>query len=117
MNTGKMIKKLRCQRKMTQQQLADALGVSKPSVQKYEQGDVLNLKAATLRKLCDLFDVPPWAFVFPEYVTDETTNLYSWREIKEFLIIFNKLDDVSRIKAAEYLRDLHIIEKYRNEKE
>lgn len=68
MDAGKIIKKLRKEKGLTQQQLAEALNISKASVQKYEQGDVLNLKAETLRKLCILMDVPPFMFLFPEYI-------------------------------------------------
>ena len=64
--TGDMIKHLRKQKGLTQDDLAIALGLKKTTIQKYEANVVKNLKIDTIRKLCLLFDATPWFFVFPE---------------------------------------------------
>ena len=46
------IKRLRLERGLTQEELGDVLGVGKATVQKYESGQIQNLKAAHIRKLC-----------------------------------------------------------------
>lgn len=120
MDTGRIIKKLRQEKGMTQQQLAELLGISKASVQKYEQGDVLNLKAEMLRKLCLYFDVPPFLFVFPEYLDAEKeilTEAYKWTEIFRTLTIYNDLSEPNKQKFIEFVNILQITEKYHNEKE
>ena len=82
MRTGKVIKILRKHAKMTRDQLSDALGVNKSSIQKYESGAVHNLKMGAIRKLCALFDVPPWVFVFPELLKSEN-DLINYQSISE----------------------------------
>ena len=60
---GERIKRLRKQRKWTQEMLGSKLGVKKAAVQKYESGRVVNLKQETIKKLTDLFEVPPTTFL------------------------------------------------------
>ena len=59
-----MIKILRMRKGMTQEELSAKLGVTKFSVQKYENGGIVNLKAHTIRTLCELFEVPPAFFIY-----------------------------------------------------
>ena len=66
MHTGEIIKYLRKEKELTQEQLAILLGVRKSSVQKYENGKIQNLKLDTLQKLCKTFRTSPYAFVFPD---------------------------------------------------
>ncbi len=51
------IKKLRTERKLTQQQVADALGISRVAVSKWESGDTKDLKRDNLVGLTKLFNV------------------------------------------------------------
>lgn len=118
MDAGKTIKKLRYENGWTQQQLADLLGISKASVQKYEQGDVLNIKAETMRKMCECMNVSPCLFVFPEHVPDDCKNLsdlYNLKRIRKIMFVYGALNKIGRMRAAEYVRDLHALKKYRNE--
>lgn len=105
MHTGKVIKILRKNKNMTQDQLSEALGVNKSSMQKYEFGTVHNLKMETIRNLCTLFDVPPWVFVFPELLKSEEdlTNFQSISESVNFTIALNA-QGVK--KVLEYAHDL-----------
>ena len=48
MHTGEVIKILRKNKNMTQEELAQLLGVNKSSIQKYESGKVQNLKFENL---------------------------------------------------------------------
>lgn len=120
MNAGEVIKKLRREKGMTQNELAELLKVSKASVQKYEQGDVQNLKAEMLRKLCLLFDVPPFVFIFPEHLDGEKEILseaYKWTEILKIVAVFNDLNKNNRIKAIDFINILNIAEHYTKEKD
>ena len=59
MNTGEIIKKLRKERGLTQEQLGDIIGVQKSAIAKYESGRVENLKRHTIAKLAKYFGVTP----------------------------------------------------------
>lgn len=105
MHTGKVIKILRKNKNMTQDQLSEALGVNKSSIQKYESGAVHNLKMETIRNLCTLFDVPPWVFVFPELLKseDDLTNFQTISESVHFALTLNAR---GVMKVLEYAHDL-----------
>lgn len=105
MHTGKVIKILRKNKNMTQDQLSEALGVNKSSIQKYESGAVHNLKMETIRNLCTLFDVPPWVFVFLELLKSEEdlTNFQSISESVDFTLALNAQ---SVMKVLQYVHDL-----------
>lgn len=112
MQTGEVIKFLRKNFNMTQDELAIKLQVNKSSVQKYESGAVSNLKMDTIRDLCRLFSVPPWVFVFPEHITSEEVLGYvaGSKHAEDSSIFLNK-EGIQ--KAIEYVRDLSEIERYR----
>ena len=57
--TGEIIKKLRKEHKLTQEQLGSILGVQKSAIAKYERGEIVNLKRETIEKLAEAFDVMP----------------------------------------------------------
>ena len=62
-NVGQRIKRLRKERNWTQEMLGIKLGVKKAAIQKYESGRVINLKQETIKKLTDIFEVPPTTFL------------------------------------------------------
>lgn len=54
---GQRIKRLREERKLSQQQVATAADVSRVAVTKWESGQTANLKLGNLLSICELFDV------------------------------------------------------------
>lgn len=56
MKLNEKLKNLRLENKMTQRELAKKLGISIPTLQKYEYG-TLNLKSETIIKICEVFDI------------------------------------------------------------
>jgi len=54
---GEIIKELRTQAGMTQEELGKALGLKKSAIAKYEAGRVENIKRSTIQKMATLFDV------------------------------------------------------------
>lgn len=105
MHTGKVIKILRKNKNMTQDQLSEALKVNKSSIQKYESGAVHNLKMETIRKLRTLFDVPPWVFIFPELLESEN-DLTNYQSISESVDFALALNAQGVKKVLEYVHDL-----------
>ena len=115
MHTGDIIKALREQANMTQAELGKQLGVNKSTVQKYENGMVQNLKIKTLRKLCEIFVVPPWQFIYPEYssIRDEQIVM----KIRQTLLlakIYQQLTKEGQTRVYHYLRDLSEIQHYKS---
>lgn len=60
---GQYIKQLRIEKGLTQEELGALFGVQKAAVQKWESGAVKNLKRETIKKLSEIFDVPPGTFI------------------------------------------------------
>lgn len=84
MTLGDKIRKLRTDRKMTMEELADLIGVQRSAVNKYEKGIVVNLKRSTIASLARVFNVPPSYFLddddSPEITDDERDLLTAYRK-------------------------------------
>lgn len=124
MHTGDIIKNMRKRKNMTQQELADLLNVKKSSVQKYESGSVQNLKLEKLRKLCQIFEMVPFAFVFPEdwtmlHTLNEKNDAFTKQSQLYFKLttLYFSLTEEGKQKAIDYMEDLSQIERYKNKKE
>ena len=59
----------------------------------------------TIRKLCTLFDVPPWVFVFPELLKSEN-DLINYQSISESVNFTLALNVQGVKKVLEYAHDL-----------
>ena len=75
METGELIKKLRLEHKMTQEQLGEILGVQKSVIAKYEKGRVKNLKRSTIQKLAETFHVSPLEFLDIDFDIPNAKNI------------------------------------------
>lgn len=115
MQIGEKIKLLRITHEMTQQDLGDILGVNKATIQKYECGNIQNLKTSHIKKLCDVFHKQPNFFFF------EYDELPINHDLDKLLIFiqhhygksaanifenFTLLDDTNKQKLLEYSNDL-----------
>ena len=56
---AKRIKSMRLEYEMTQEQLADALGLQKSAIAKYENGRVTNIKRSIIEKMSKIFHCDP----------------------------------------------------------
>lgn len=59
MNVGERIKEVRLKRNKTLLEIANMLGVSEATVQRYESGNIKNLKLDTISKIASFLDVDP----------------------------------------------------------
>lgn len=117
MSIGKIIKFLRCEHGLTQQELADILGVKKSSIQKYEANYVPNLKTSTIRTLSDTFNISPTAFIFPEkyrQINLKTAIKYHDNMEKHIITLYCDLNDTGRKKVFEYANDIKHNKTYQN---
>ena len=90
-----------CKMGYTQTELAEKLGLNLSTLQKYESGSIQNLKIETLLELCDIFYVPPMAFVFPK-IYDVNKN----RMVRLLLTEYGILNDAGSDKVIAYIEDL-----------
>lgn len=108
LQTGDIIKNLRIKNNYTQNELAIMLGLQLSTLQKYENGSIINLKLDTLRELCHIFDVPPIVFVFPTLKRKDKEGLIKWG-----LMEYSGLNAEGIKKVQGYIDDLKLIEKYK----
>lgn len=79
MHGGQVIRQLRKAKGLTQEELGLMLGVQKAAIQKYESGQIVNLKLKTIKKLCEIFNVDPVKFIYGEGDTNQTIQTSSER--------------------------------------
>lgn len=122
MSVGATIKKLRQEKGMTQEELGQLLGVKKAAVQKYESGQVQNLKHETIKKLCEVFGKNPSVFIFNEAeilneeqlryevgLIEQIQKTYG-KEVIQLLESFISLDDAMKAKVIDYASDMELIQ-------
>lgn len=59
MNVGELIRKTRMEKGLTQEELADKVGVKKSAVAKWENGRVSEIKRSNLKNLADALGLNP----------------------------------------------------------
>ena len=108
MKLNEKLKNLRIENKMTQRELADKLGISIPTLQKYEYG-TLKIKNEIILALCEIFKISPNVFF-----NDETNNIL--KELDKFknTDIIKELDEFEK-KEYRKNRALLVIEKIRKD--
>lgn len=126
MTVGQKIKQLRISKGWTQEELGEKLGVKKAAVQKYESGQVQNLKQSTIKKLCELFNKYPDYFIFDDFDSElekqlreelSFIQLIEKRYGKETIEIFEvviELNEEHKRKALDYVSDLRLIQSVKN---
>ncbi len=103
MKMGEIIRKLRLERGMTQEQLGKVIGVQKSAIRKYENGSVQNIKRSSIKKLADFFGVSPSYLL--GYAEEETDAPVS--EIEEELIsLSRKMTTAQRVRLLSYAYDI-----------
>ncbi|MBQ6884358.1 MAG: helix-turn-helix domain-containing protein [Clostridia bacterium] len=85
MNIGARIKKLRTEHGFSQEELGAMLGVQRAAVQKWECGAVKNLKRETIKKLSEIFNVPPSSFIDEDY--SSYNNIISFPKMNRIPLI------------------------------
>lgn len=114
------IKRLRIAHGMTQEQLGEILGVGKATVQKYESGQIQNLKTTHIKKLCEIFAKKPHYFIFDDLETfdENDSQIFDLLEslcgkpVSDSFKRFLRLNDRGKAKVVEYVADLSEIKKY-----
>lgn len=125
---GKRIKDMRVNKSMTQEELGQLLGVKKAAIQKYENGTITNFKADTIKKLCDIFNEPPYKFIW-DNLEDfdmltlriaennpnglrQTFKIHENPNIVALMDLFSQLNKEAQLKIIDYATDISKIAKY-----
>ena len=95
---GKLIKALREERKISQQQLGDWLNCSKQTICNYESGR-RRPAYETLEAICDIFNVPRAFFFTEEEKRAELQKLYS---APEYSVSVSNTLSVSKSESSQY---------------
>jgi transcriptional regulator with XRE-family HTH domain len=104
---GQKIRKYRKEKKLTQKNLANILGVTESTVQKYEYGTVHSIPSPILNQLADALDVSVWMLlgVSKDEAYSETVNynilgeIYEDEEEKKNGEILSKLVEMDKNKG------------------
>ena len=127
MTMGARIKNLRKNAGMTQQDLADHLGIGRSAVLKYEKGEVLNIPYEKISKIASLFDVSPeyiLAFSNDEKTSDVTFDmakncLISSYGEDAFVLLerYSRLTNKNKKKLLDLCEDIEKAERYDSAKQ
>lgn len=93
MNMGDIIRKLRIEKGVTQEELGKVIGVQKSAIRKYESGMVENLKKSSIQALANYFGVTPtylMGWSDDPHGNSEPSNVYP----VEGIIAFDELGTV-----------------------
>ena len=107
------IKELRLAQNMTLLEVANRLGVSESTVQRYESGAIANLKYDTIIDLANLFGVDPcylmgWTSPLHEQDLSEISD-----EELRLLSFYRSLNVLGKKRALQDLEDLAQIDRYK----
>ncbi|MCL1981675.1 MAG: helix-turn-helix domain-containing protein [Clostridiales bacterium] len=127
MNVHQRIKERRLASGLTLLQVANKLNVQEATAQRYESGDIKNIKHDTIVALAEILKCSPsylmgwesadYQFVMPKplMVAETTATYHSASEEKRLVDSYRLLNDAGKAKAIEYLDDLAALEKYKAE--
>lgn len=111
MELGDRIRNLRKNKQLTQEELAQELGLQKSAIAKYEKGRVTNIKRETLLKMARIFEVSPSYLISGDEGADEREAIPGLERLTGY---FGQLNPKGRLKALDNLHDLTLIPAYRN---
>lgn len=114
MSAGKIIKFLRNRKNMTQSELAEILGVSVNSIQKYESDSVPNIKVDVLKKLSECFGIYAGALLYAEHLTEKELEIVIQygKQIHSHFQALLTLNDEGINKVFSYGEDILETNKY-----
>ena len=114
---GKILKELRLQKGLTQEEVGKIIGVQKAAIQKYEKGDVENMKRSSLIKLSEFYGVPV-AYLMghkevEEKVAKEDEQLSEYLKLletrPELKMLFNLTKDATREEVEKAVKIVETI--------
>lgn len=116
MEMGELIKNLRIEKGLTQEELGNLLGLKKAAINKYENGRVENIKRSIIQKMAEIFDVSPaylmgWEEIDEKKEFNKTEDTISIKE-RKLLNSFNNLNETGKDEAIKRVSELTLIPSY-----
>jgi transcriptional regulator with XRE-family HTH domain len=99
MDLGNIIKQLRIENNLTQEELGKLVGLKKAAIHKYESGIVQNMKRTTISKLANIFNVSPSYLLG---YTDER-NLQPTKQENELINLILQLTDEETEELSKFV--------------
>lgn len=96
---GEMIRVRRMARGMTQDDLADKIGVTASAIGMFENGK-RRPKDEVAEAIADVFNIPKWAVYFSEEEVGVMTRNFTPQEMM-LLDIFRAVDDIGRMRIIQ----------------
>lgn len=129
MTIGERIKSKRLENKMTLLEVANLLGVKEATVQRYESGEIKNLKQHTIARLSEIFHTTPaylmgWTYPVNKdenFAHDDSQSIKKLKELaplfndektQDLLRYYNKLNPSGKSEAVKRVSELAEIPKY-----
>ena len=92
------LKQRRLDMGLTLQEVADILGVEKPTVQRYESGKIKSVDTVTVEKLSEIIKCSPsWLMGWTNEIKNTTGGIID---------SYDKLNHLGKCKVDEYIKDL-----------
>ena len=109
MNVGELIKQARLEKGLTQEELAEKVGVKKSAVAKWENGRVSEIKRTNLKKLSDALGLNPNRLLGdiaqdPVGVAQEMADIYLDSELRLMIAQYKKLSIDKQAQVREYVQ-------------
>lgn len=107
------IKSKRLELGLTLEEVANKIGVKKPTLQRYESGVISNIPSDKIEALAEVFDISPgylmgWENKKEIKQTEDTISI----EERKLLKNFNKLNKTGKDEAIKRVEELTCINKY-----
>lgn len=103
MGMSERIKKKRIESGLTQEELAEKLGIQKSAIAKYENGRVVNIKRSVIANMAKIFDCSPsylMAMDEAEYIISKNSYEYS------IVLEVQKMNTTGKMKALNFIREM-----------
>lgn len=116
---GKRIKERRKELELTQEQVGKIIGVTKSTIQRYENGLIKDLKMPVIQAIANALRVnPDWIVLksdVKELLINKLNNDKKNISDKEFKLLesFNKLNNIGKNEAQKRVEELTLIDKYK----
>ncbi|MFR3737132.1 XRE family transcriptional regulator [Anaerococcus obesiensis] len=111
MNLGYRIKKRRSQLNMTLDDVGKLVGVTRATIQRYENGNIINIPSDKIELIAKALRTTP-SYLMGWEEDKKQTNKFLTNEEKEILEPYNKLNTEGKNKSVEYTWDLVASNKY-----
>ena len=109
MEVGKLINSRRTELGLTLEEVGSAVGVSKSTVKKWEDGFISNMRRDKIAKLASVLQLDPVAFITDEITVTEDPKL------SKAVALISSLNDLGQDVAIQRLEELNEIGKYKQD--